>query len=255
MKLNEAQSMFKKSILAIDDEPKSIKALKPAGQLTLSQAFDVYHKGYIARFSEELRKTFESTNWVLGENLFNNLCRSYIEAQTSIPYDLAEYGSSFPDFAQDHPTTRGIPFIKDLSQFEWTIKEVQSRATPMPLPVERIQELIHTEDFKVSFIEAMTLFSSPYAVYEIWSHRKDPAYQFESINWNHPENLLIYKKDRSLHIHRIDNIEMNILEELQDGASVTEAFADYAMSLSPERIAQFFQMMMKAGIIDDITQL
>ncbi|HWU43827.1 MAG TPA: DNA-binding domain-containing protein [Bdellovibrio sp.] len=254
MKLNEVQSMFKKSVLAVEAEAEHtwMQQFKPAGQLSLKEAFEVYHNGYLVRLTEALGETFEAVHWVLGDHLFQDVCHRYIESQPSVSYNLSDYGFSFPDFLKADASTRGILFLYDLARFEWLFKEIYHAPTPDPLPVERIQELLHSEDFKVSFIEAMNLFESPYAVYDIWNNRKEASYQFEDINWEHPENLLIYKKEAKIFVRRIDAVELHVLEELQDGTPVTAALADYSSLLTPDKIAQLFQMMMKAGIIDDI---
>ena len=255
MNLSEAQSLFKQMAQTPSADSDLLKYFKPAGQLNLKEAFEVYHNGYNARLTEALSETFEAVHWVLGDSMFHDLARHYIESQPSVSYNLSDYGESFPEYLRMTSFTKGIPFIYDLARFEWMFKEIFHSPTPDPLPVERIQELMHAEDFKISFIESMMLFESPYSVYEIWSRRKKPQYEFEDINWSQPENLVIYKKEQKIFVKKLSEIELHILEELQDGQPVTTALAEYANSLTQEKIAQLFQMMMKAGIIDDVTTL
>lgn len=255
MKLSNAQSSFKRHTFAGEADSEALKNFKPGGKMNLQEAFEVYHGAYIARLSEALRETFEATHWVLGDAIFDEACRNYIETQPSVSYNLSDYGNNFPEFLRAHPTLKGIPFSFDLARFEWRFKELFHAQNPDPLSLERVQELIHAENFKVSFIEAMDLFASPYAIYDLWSHRKEPHYEFEDINWELPENLLLYKKDQKIYVKRIDDIELQILQKLREGQSVTEAFAGHSDILSPDKIVQFFQMMMKAGIIDDIREL
>ncbi|QDK38884.1 DNA-binding domain-containing protein [Bdellovibrio sp. NC01] len=255
MTLNELQSLFKRQIIEGEADSAVLKIFKPGGQLSLSQAFGVYHDSYLARLTEALRETFEGVHWVLGDKLFDEVAHTYIATEPSVSYNLSDYGSNFPDFLQLQHAMMGIPFIGDLARFEWKFKNIFHAQTPNPLPVERVQELISAEDFKVNFIDAMTLFKSPYAIYELWSHRKEPQYEFEDINWNQPENLLVYKKDKKIYVRRIDATEFKVLESLQDGHSVTEALADSANTLTPDKISLLFQMMMQAGIIDDISEL
>lgn len=255
MTLNELQSLFKKQIIAGQADARSLQTFKPGGQLTLTEAFGVYHESYLARLTEALRETFEAVHWVLGEKLFTEVSHAYIATEPSVSYNLSDYGKNFPEFLQFQHAMMGIPFITDLARFEWQFKTIFHAQTPNPLPAERVQELINADDFQVSFIDAMALFKSPYAIYELWTHRKEPQYEFEDINWNQSENLLLYKKDKKIYVRRIDAIEFKILESLQEGHSVTEALADSAHSLTPDKISLIFQMMMQAGIIDDISEL
>ncbi|MDG0815637.1 HvfC/BufC N-terminal domain-containing protein [Bdellovibrio svalbardensis] len=256
MKLQEVQSLFKKQTLFPGEaDPEVLKTFKPGGQLKLKEAFEVYHKAYIARLTEALDETFEGVHWVLGDHIFQEVCQNYIDTQPSTSYNLSDYGASFPDFIRLHPAIKGIPFVFDLARFEWRFKNIFHAPSPDPLTVERIQELMNEDDFKVSFVEAMELFESPYAIYDIWTRRKEPQYEFENIDWELPENLLLYKKDKKIYVKKIANEEFRILKELRDGKSVSAALAEQPTSMSPDKISQLFQMMMRAGIIDDITPL
>lgn len=252
MKLSELQSLFKRNILAPEADPQHLAYLKPAGKLSLEQAFQIYHRTYVARLTEALRTTYPAVAWVLGDNFFNELCRKYIEAQPSVAYNLADYGEAFSGFIQETSTAKGIPFLPDLAKFEWIHKEVQHAATPEPLPVETIQELLNSDDVKMHMIDAMEIFESEYAVYDIWEHRFEPAYIFEGVNWNTPQSLMIHKKQKKVLVQELQPVEAQILRALASGRTVAEALTPHANSLSPERIAQLFEMMMKAGIIEDV---
>lgn len=252
MKLNDLQNLFKQHLLIPQADPRSIQALKPAGKLSLEQAFQIYHRSYISRLTQTLRGTFESVAWVLGDALFNEVCRRYIEAQPSVHYHLGEYGDTFPDFIRETTTIKGIPFLYDLARFEWAHKEVQEAPTPEPLPVEQIRELLNHDDVQIGMIEGMEVFSSDYAVLEIWKRRKDPAYMFEDINWSGPEHVLIYKKQKRTLTHRLSRVEASVIQELQEGASLARAFSHHANELTSEKITQILEMMMRSGIIADV---
>lgn len=253
MKLSEIQSLFKRNLMIPEADPRELHNLSPVGKLTLEQAFQIYHRGYINRLTQSLKGTFEAVAWVLGEALFAELCRHYIEAQPSVSYNLSVYGETFPGFIKDSATTKGIPFLSDLARFEWTYKEVLEAPTPEPLPIEQIRELLSQEDVHIGMIEGMRVFSSDYSVQDIWKCRKDPAYMFEDINWSVPEHLLIYKKQQRVLTQRLSKAEAVILQELQEGASLAEAFSHHANELSPEKITSLIEMMMRNGIIADVT--
>lgn len=252
MNLNEAQKLFKNNMLNAKADSKAIDELKPVGKLSLEEALQVYNRGYIARLTDSLGDTFEAVWWVVGDELFNSLCKSFIESEPSISYNLSEHGRTFPEFIRTSSLVSGIPFLYDLARFEWTFKTMYDAPTPHPLPVDQIHQLLHSEDFKVQFIEGMEIFESPYAVYDIWSRRKEPAYEFEDINWSHPESLLIYKKQSKIFVQRIDVVEAQVLSELKSGLAVSTALADFSSLMTPDKIAQLFEMMMRAGIVEDV---
>lgn len=252
MKLNEAQNLFKKNLLAAQADPQSILHLKPAGTISLSQAFEIYHQSYLNRLTDKLKKTFTAVNWVLGQEIFEKASHRFIESQPSITYNLLNYGKSFPEFLQIYPATRHIPFLSDLARFEWIYEQIFHSAYTESMPVERIYHNLHAVDFKVQFKEGMAVFKSPYSIYEMWYRREEPPYNFEEIDWTHPESLLIFKKRRGVEVLQIENIEAEIILALQDDLSMTTVLADFANHMNPDRTARFFQLIMRAGIIEDI---
>ncbi|MGZ3794560.1 MAG: HvfC/BufC family peptide modification chaperone [Bdellovibrio sp.] len=255
MKLSDSQKLFKKNMLDGQSDPKAIKELKPAGKLSLDQAFQLYHSIYDARLTDVLMAHFGAVRWVLGKDLFNSVCRKYIESQPSVTYNLRNYGRTFPEFLKEDHGSKVIPFIYDLARFEWTLKQVQDSPSPFPLTGKHIEELLHSEDFKIQFIDAMEIFESPYAVYDIWDQRNSPSYQFEDINWNHPENLLIYKNQKKIFIDRIDAVETEVLNDLKLGTSVSSALADFSTLLTPDKVVEFYQLLANTGIVEDVIVL
>ena len=233
-------------------EPEVIQHLKPSGSLASKDNFEVYHQSYIARLSEALDGTYQAVRWVLGKDLFAELCRRFIESQPTVPYHLDLYGREMADFMRIHPTSKHISFLYDLARFEWIYKNLDHAPNPHPLPSEKVEELLGAEDFKIRFIKEMEIFDSPYSIYDLWRERQGPSYLFEDINWNHPESLLIYKKQKKIHVTRIDRIEAQVLNELREGISVASALADYSNSLSPDKVAQLFKLLGKAGVIENI---
>lgn len=223
--------------------------------MSLDKVFEIYHRAYFARLSSILGKTFPAVKWVVGDILFTKICHKYIESQPSISYNLLSYGKFFPEFLSVISAARGIPFLADLAKFEWSYKEIYHAPAPDPLTVERVSELSRSEDFRIQFIDAMEIWSSPYSIYEIWCRKEEPPYRFEDIDWNRAESLVIFKKNHHIEILQIDIVEADILRELKEGSSISSALADFSGVLTPDRIARLFQMMMKAGLVDDIVVL
>jgi len=252
MKLTEVQSLFKSSLLALHTASATSDVFRPAGSLTLQEAFAVYHRSYLARLSDALGESFEAVWWVLGDDLFRSVCRDYIHEFPSSSYHLQDYGARFTDFLTRHHDTKEILFLHDLARFEWLIKELGNTPTPQPLPAEQFQDLVKADDFKIHFIEGMSVFESPYAVYDIWRQRKEPAYHFDDINWHRPESLLIYKKQKKIYVQRVEPLEAQVLEDLKEGRSMSEAMAGFSAHLTPDRISAFYQLIAGAGIVEDV---
>ena len=250
MKLSETQNLFKKmTLIPGSDEGLS---LKPPRNLSMRNAFEIYHQKYIGRLTEALHDTFETVNWSLGNELFRKICKNFIETEPSVSYNLADYGETFPEFLKVSSHAKGIPFLYDLARFEWMFKNLYHRPSPDPLPVEQIQDFMRASDYSLKFVDAMEVFDSPYAVSEIWARRKEPSYMFEDIPWEQPEHLLLYKKDHRIHIMPIGPIESRVIRALQEGQSVSATLGLFSNELNSEKIKQIFHLMMRAGIIEDV---
>lgn len=250
MKLDETQRLFKENTLA--PQADSHMPLKPAGKLSIQKAFEVYHDSYVQKLTEALQKTFEAVYWVIGVELFHKIAKQYIDTEPSVSYNLEDYGGNFPDFLNGHRLTKGVPFLPDLARFEWNYKNLYHRANPEPLPSERIQDILQADDCRIRFIDAMEIFASPFRVSEMWHRRSEPAYMFEDIVWEYPEWVLMFKRDHEIHMQHINHTEALILEELGNGAKVSEILLKYSSRLSTDRVGQLFELMIGAGIIEDI---
>lgn len=250
MKTNDVQNLFNTSS---EVEQTLLAQLQPAGNLSVEQAFEFYHKGYVHRLTQTLNETFEAVRSVIGAEPFNNLCAQYIESTPSSSYSLSEYGRHFPHFLVTSAIIKECPFLEDLAHLEWTLKEIFNTPAPDPLPAERTQELLNNDDFKVRFVEAMRIFQSHYSLQKIWNSRNDSLFNLQNFNWNQPESLLIFKKEDRIHIASLDPIEAEIILELQEGRSISEALTDFSSLMPPSKTTKLFHMMIKAGIIDDIS--
>ncbi|UYL08846.1 DNA-binding domain-containing protein [Bdellovibrio sp. SKB1291214] len=254
MKTSEAQHLFKSGMFNVVSD-QVLQGMRPVGNIPLEQGFEIYHDIYYSKLAGALARTYETFAWVLGPDLFHELTGRYIESQPAVSFRLSEYGANFPEYLGATAKTRGIPFLQDLAQFEWLLKEVNNAATPDPVPVENVHDVIHSNNFRISFIEAMGIFQSMYSVTSLWAHRKEPRYMYEDIDWNKPESVLIYKKDKELMVEPIDPTHAEVILDLRKGKSISQALSGFSEVISPADNKKLFHILMRTGIIDDIILL
>lgn len=255
MKTSEAQHLFKNGMFNGASDEEAMHGMRPVGTIPLEQGFEIYHDIYYSKLAGALARTYETVAWVLGPDLFHDLTARYIESQPAVSFRLAEYGANFSDYLGATAKTKGIPFLQDLAKFEWLLKEVNNAATPDPVPVENVHEVIHSNNFRISFIEAMGVFQSMYSVTSLWESRKEPRYMYEDIDWNRAESVLIYKKDQPLNVETIDPTHAEIILDLKEGKSISSALSGFSEIISPTDNSKLFHILMRTGIIDDIIVL
>lgn len=255
MNLSDTQSLLKQKILNTQADPEILNILKPGKSIPLEKAFQVYHDAYFSTLTRALEKTYPAVRWVTGQTLFHSLAHKFITTEPSVSYDLLSYGKNLPEFLKVLPATSEIPFLPYLAHFEWLYKELLHSPNPDPLPVEQIQNLLRSDDVTLQFIEAIEILTSPVSIYEIWIRREEPPYHFEEIQWNRPENLLLYKKQKKIFVQELNPVEVRLLQSLREGDSLYSALNQHANNLSLEERGLFLQMITRSGIIEDIFEI
>ena len=82
MNLKSFQSLFLNSVSNLD-QLDICRHIKPGGTLNVEQAMSVYRNDYYARLSEALGEHYESIWFVVGDDEFSRLTRSYIDLYPS----------------------------------------------------------------------------------------------------------------------------------------------------------------------------
>ena len=103
--------------------------------------------------------------------------------------------------------------------------------------------------------EAVHLFESQYAVYELWKQRGIPYEQQTEVELNRPQHLLLYKKDKQVRATELDEPRFEVLKHVKAGLPLTEALGralDRCKDLPEEMISTLFQLMFQMGIISRI---
>jgi len=118
-----------------------------------------------------------------------------------------------------------------------------------------MQALTEEATIRFQLGSAVRLFTSPYAVYNLWKLRGTEHDGKPPTEWDHPQSLVLYKKDKQIFIREVGDAEFGILLALQQGASLEGALAsavDAHPTFDQQGISDLFQMMFHTGIIHDI---
>src|SRR5688572_29447575 len=87
MNLTALQKAFAKAVYLSKKNPEELlHEIIPGGSLDVKGALGVYQNGYPARLTEQLGETFEAVWWVLGDEDFLTVCRTYIAENGSQSY-------------------------------------------------------------------------------------------------------------------------------------------------------------------------
>jgi len=256
--LKHFQQLFSQATLpSVEPEtPANVEDLIiPGGTLDTPDAIKVYANGVIVRLTEALGETFEAIWWVCGDEDFFQLAKYYIQTHPSSTYNLSNYGEEFPDFLDHIDPFPDLPFLGDLARYEWLFKFLFHAKQHESVSQDSLQSLTEEATIRFRLGNAVRLFTSPYAVYDLWKLRGTEHKGKPPVEWNRPQSLVLYKKNKQIFIREVGDAEYGILLALQQGATLEQALAsavDAHPTFDQRQISDLFQMMFHTGIIQQV---
>ena len=232
--------------------PGLAKALTPGGELSPLGALNVYRTGYIVRLTEALGETFEAVWWVMGDDNFFHLIKRFILANPSRVPNLSHYGQEFPEFLVRVAPFPDLPFLGDLARFEWDFQKAFHSSPHSAVSKEMVEESIPHPNIRFEFGPSVHLFESPYSIYSLWDRRGGEHDGSLPIDWQIPQQLLLYKKKQQVFVHMLDEPEFTILALLQKGDTLEDSLNQASTrfsNLNQSRVSNLFQLIFHAGII------
>ena len=256
--LQQYQQQFSEAMYQGDQgmvNPQLIDAITPGGLLSSRTALQVYSRGHFVRLTEALGETFEAVWWVSGDEDFFALTKKFISLYPSQFYNLSSYGQEFPIFLEEERPFADLDFLPDLARFEWLFKQIFHAAQHEPVSADSIQTLGQNGRVRLSFGESVSLFSSNWAIYDIWKLRGTPHEGRPDITWNRDQQVLLYKKNSHIFVNELTEIEFQLCTHLLSGTTVEDTMsraAETIPDLTAEHVSRFFQMLFHTGCIQRI---
>ena len=226
-----------------------LRDVLPAGRIPNSQkALEVHKQGYIARLTEALGETFEGTWFVMGDELFFNICEEYIKENKSEQYNLSNYGENFPNFLEQYRDMIAIPFVQDMARFDWLFKVLFHKKQHTPLPANELQRIETEPDLSFILGSAVALFSSQFSIYRFWSLRNQSESEMGDINYNSSEHLLLYKQNEEIFVKELSTVQFDIISSLKSGKTVTSVL-EIVNDENQDDLVSAFQLIGATGIV------
>lgn len=137
--LQALQSRFQAHVLQGSPEIRDLVDEGPRGHLDARLA--IYAEGYRSRLIEAFAPDFETLRSVMGDALFDSLCRRYVEATPSASRSIRWYASALPAFLTDTPPWSAHPLLAEIARFEWALTLAFDAADDPPLAADDLASL------------------------------------------------------------------------------------------------------------------
>lgn len=248
--LHELQSGFRRLMLTGDAGPLAAQVV--ADRIAAAARLQIYRNHYRITLTDALAATFPAVQRLVGDDFFAGLVRAYMSAHPPASPCLFEYGATLADFIAAFPPCRDLPYLADVSRFEWAINAAWhaedapalSAAGLAAVPPERHAAL------ELRLHVTVTLLDSRWPVLRLWHAARDDD---EAVNLDDGgDRILIWRKGTDVLWRRVEAGEWPFWHALAGGARL----ADAAGALAPDTdIARLLATALNDGLLGDVTCL
>lgn len=229
MSLARIQSAFQDYVLTGDREQPAIAGLIAQHHgLPARARLAIYYDAYRIRLNEALAEAFDKTYAYVGDEVFADLCRGYIDAHPSHFRNLRWFGDRFAAFAaQQLPD---YPIVAELAAFEWALGLAFDAEDAPVLAMAELQQLDASAWENIGFVPHPSLQLLPlhWNAPALWlalgkeETPPDAAENPEPLTW------LVWRKELQPHFRSLDRFEAGALQGLAAGRSFAEVCAEAA---------------------------
>ena len=242
------QQKFTQGILSGKPCTDLLNALVPGGSIASAEmAFSVYRGSYMATLTEVLGENFPAIWRVVGDEKFFELCRSYIEVNPSVSYDLSDYGDDFGQHIHNLCKDEW-PFLEDLTQFELNFKYVfhclYEAHDLSNQPLSQSSEITLANHCKLS--------AGDIKIYDIWLVKDKDDPDWDSIGLE-PGYYLIFKTSaQNMKVVELESWQF-LLGQALDNYPLGEALAVVmgdCPEMNQEEVGPFFSFLTENHLIN-----
>ena len=200
-----------------------------------------------------LKDLYPSVLTTIGNGLFSNAAKTYLQTHPPTSSAMVELGQDFPAFLRDYEHTYKLGYLPDLATLDLYRHQSYHAQDAEPLSAEvftalDIQDIAAT---RIRAIPSARLLASSYAVFSIWNLAQN-AQPTTSVQADLAEYCLILRPQMDVVMYNLDQGTYEFLVALLGNKSVSEAL-ETAMSTSPDiNPSEAFSFLIQCGLVADL---
>lgn len=189
-----------------------------------ARRLSIYFNAYRARLRGSLDTDHAVLGRYLGDQLFDEMVRAYVDANPSAQTSLRHYCDSLPQFLQDHEPFSNWPVVAELAYFERLLMDVYDDADAERLTTDFLKTLAPEQwpGLTLTFHPSVRVFASQWNTVEIWRSMKaerDPPDTNQQVDsmwlvWRNVEQVTQFRSLR--------HDEHAVLSRARDGATFAQ---------------------------------
>jgi hypothetical protein len=242
--LKQLQTDFSGAIFS-EQRDAIADAVLAQGELSASERVGIYRNSVHGILWQYLASLYPVCNQLVGEKFFEGFCDLFIDQHPPATPFLADYGTGFAAFIQQHPAFAKMRWIHQVAALEWARHQAWHAVNQPATDFAALATLTEAQQPAVKFRlpESMQLLHSPYAIHHVWlAHQPEDHPEkiaLEDIQLEQENYVMVWRKQRELHQLAVSQQQwafLTALQQQQTLAEVTETFQEQSGGLLTQAI-------------------
>ncbi|MBA2652647.1 MAG: putative DNA-binding domain-containing protein [Tatlockia sp.] len=238
----------------IKSEPLIHPHLETPPRGSVEDRVAIYANGFYLRLEEVLGNDYPSLAWALGEDVFSELCRSYINTYPSTSYSLNFFGQHLQTYLKETEPYQKNAYLAEIAAYEWA----ESIAV-----IASDKVLLTAED-----LQALPVAKWPETVFYL-----HPSSSLLSLDWNSldiieafrssnsipkakklkvPQHTLIWRRQVDIRYCKLNPVEFTLINAIQSGANFLEICEHLSHKMPEDKVPTFLVQELYAWLEEQV---
>lgn len=215
--LAKLQADFQSYLLGNNDDDALTKHIVNDEIVGASKRLGIYYDAYRLRIIETLQTHYPKLHALLGDDLFENVARLYIDAFPSTHRNMRWVGNQMSLHVRN--TLAQHPIAAEMASFEWALGLAFDAANQPTLTLNDLANIPFESwgEITFAFHPSVQLLNIQWNVVSIWQALDAETTPPAPIQTNTP--CLIWRADLNSHYRSIDKDEYQAIQQVMNGTS------------------------------------
>jgi hypothetical protein len=243
--LAEAQKSFAAALRNISIAPPA----NIRGPRT-ERRFAVYRNNVAVGLISALASRYPVVKRLVGDAFFHEMARAYIAVEPPRSPIMLYYGEKFPDFIASFEPARPVPYLAAIAQIEMARGLAYHAADAQSVGADDFAALPPRQfaHLRVTLHPSVSIVTSPYPVYSIWSVNQSRAPAIPVSPWA-AEAALIARPLHTVEVTKLMAGGGQFLGALAEGKTMAEAVEGALHNAADFDASQAIALLIKARIV------
>ncbi len=256
LSLRDLQTCFHAHVLHGDD--CMFVQISADSQSNAASRLAIYANAYRLRLIEALTTDFTALHTLTGDDLFERICRGYIDANPSTHYSIRYFGSHLSTFLADTSPYHETPVLAEMAALEWALTLAFDAADDPVLDETALASLpvAAWPGMRVRLHASVQCRVFHWNAPELWSAIDRQHAPEAPVAYSEPHTWLIWRRALQTYFRPLEDTEAWALNCLREGADFAALCSGLCARVEPSQVglqaASYLKGWLQAGLVSEI---